>query len=200
MKLSLEKKYQLEGNLDSFYTLYDDDLVAYNFYNSLIDKPNRQNEDSLKRYFQKSGDLERILLWATNSKTLVFDSVCQKIVEKYSFPNVNIRQVAHVALAFYWANKMMDKTAKICFKKNQKKLQIALLNGIAQEKSVNDNWLEGLVGLICLNKKKMIKKEWVERLKNEQNPDGGWAWDKNKNSESHPHPTMLAFWILLEME
>jgi len=64
---------------------------------------------------------------------------------------------------------------------------------------VNDDFMEGILGLVCLNKTNRITNKWISLILNAQNKDGGWSWDSNINTRSNPHTTILAYWILLEL-
>lgn len=199
----LSKKYKFEKKIKadflfSFQIIDTTDYLVVNFYNRLIHKENQQNNDSLNRAFITLDGLDKLLLWATNTPTLPFDTACQKIAKQNI--NTNIRQTAHVALAFHWAQNYMDSPARVFFAMYKNDLAQALQNALEKEYGVNDNWLEGLIGLICINRRDLISKTAIKLILNAQNADGGWAWDRLQSTISHPHPTVLAIWILADYE
>ncbi len=199
----LKGKYDLkwtgQQDFDTLKPQYPDELAVYNFYNSILAQSNKQTVDSLKRHFRTTSDLEKLLLWASNAKDLPFENNCD-IVSKYAMPGTNVRQTAHVALAFSWAAEDMDTSARLCFETHKSELIAALEKGIAREELVSDNWLEGIMGLICLKEQKRIPDEWIRMLLKAQNNDGGWCWDPKDSEGSEIHPTVLAVWVLLDYQ
>jgi hypothetical protein len=200
----LKKEYSGEIYFTDFNffddLLFEDDYSAFNYYQQLIGRNNRKPVDSLKQFYSETDDIRHLMLWAANPDKLDFDSICSQTVFKYAQKKSNIRQTAHVAIAYKWAQIQMPDKAEIYFGPFTKKLVSALIFAIKSEKKPNDNMFEGLIGLICLGKSHLIKNKWKKMVVNNQNADGGWAWEPEQSKISHVHPTVLAIWILLELQ
>lgn len=192
---SFEK--QLLFSIDTMQIKYGDDAVVYNFYNKLLGNNNKQNEDSLANYYSNSLDLDHLLLWGANPQLLPLDSTCQTFVQHHLTDSTNIRQLAHIALAFSWAKAQGSNKDLVFIRFHQTKLLHLLLKYIDKQLICSDNWMEGLVALVCLDKEELILDDWIKAIRDGQSLDGGWSWNARVNERAHHHTTILALWVLL---
>jgi hypothetical protein len=178
---------------------FKDNSMAYNFYWPIIGMQNKFPDDSLYYYYENTADLEHIMLWGANANKLRLDSVAKYELRRNTEGVLNIRNVYHVVLAIYWGSPKMDRADYRFVMPYKKKYFGILVEKLKHIDSANDDFMEGILGIICLNKTSQIDKEWISLILNNQNKDGGWAWEPNINKGSHPHSTILAYWILLEL-
>lgn len=180
--------------------LNPDEQIPYSFFNSIIEKKNIKPIDSLIYNYNKTLGIEHLLLWASNSNSIRFDSECKKTILEKTPENLNIRQISHIALAYRWSKYNQTREENLLFKNYITFITPILLEKIKKEDSINDNWLEGIIGLICFEKPNLVKKRWLKKLLQKQNKDGGWSWDPDEDKSSNIHTTLLALWIIKEFE
>jgi len=193
-------------NLDAFHfdlqkvpVLFNDNWNCFNFYGPLIGLKSPLSKDSLVATYRATHGIEHILLWGIYADELSLDSTAQRVFYENSLPHANVRNVCHVAISLYWAKNKMARADKNYLVKFRNKYITNLKNGLVKMDQVNDDLLECMVGLLCMNKFEKIPKLLIDNLIKAQNADGGWAWDRSINTKSHPHTTVLAYWILLHL-
>lgn len=178
---------------------YNDNIVPFNFFNSIIGAPNLFATDSLFKTYASTKEIEHLMLWGANSKLLTLDENAKTFLSVNSNDSANIRTLCHIAISIRWAKGKMSGSDKKFIERFKKKYIKILICQLDKMKEVNDDFTEGLVGLICLGAKHKIKPVWITMLKKAQNTDGGWCWGGKDELQSHPHTTILAYWIVTDL-
>jgi hypothetical protein len=189
----------LHFDFDHIPARLEDHLIPYNFYAPLIGLKIKQDEDSLYQTYEGTVGLEHLMLWAVHAEKISLDSIAKKTILDNIQQTANIRNICHVAISISWARNHMKAKDHQFIASVEKEITNVMVQKLNSKKNIDDDFMEGVVGLICLNKKKRIKNDQLDLLLSTQNQDGGWAWVYQDISFSHPHTTILAYWILLEL-
>lgn len=189
----------LNFDLEKIPVRSSDEVITYNFYPPLIGSAYRLSKDSLYSVYKHTSGLEHIMLWGVHADKIALDSAAKQTIIENSRETANIRGICHVAISIHWAKNKMNIQDVLFVKSFEKKITTILIQKMKSKQNIDDDFMEGLIGLVCLNKKKLIKKDWINRMIQAQNIDGGWAWGFKNNSNSHAHTTILAYWIILEL-
>lgn len=199
----LAQKYSFEDvlpySIDTLQPKFKDDEPVFNFYNKLLGSKNKQTVDSLKRLYELNIGLEHLLLWGCNAEILSFDSICRNFINENLTNEVNIRQLFHIVLAFHWSEGYCNAASRAFYTSQKKKIKKMVLELLKEQRIGSDNWLEGVLALLCMGEKAAIDETWIHKLKELQLSNGGWSWNALPGEHAHHHTTILALWVLLSM-
>ncbi len=189
----------LNINLSSDLPRFSDNEIPFNFYSSVIGQSNKQYDDSLQKTYTLTKGIEHCMLWGANADKLEIDDEVLKLLNENTTNDAHIRTLCHIAISIDWAQKKMSTANNKIIEKYKNRYAQILIQQLDQMKEVNDDFMEGTIGLVCLGKKNKIKKKWVQMIVSSQNKDGGWSWDNKNETQSHPHTTIIGYWVIVEL-
>jgi len=105
--------------------------------------------------------------------------------------------LTHAALALIWLRENGCRVVEADFEKRVIRETAALVRADA---AVSDLELEAAAMVARLGEARLLPHRFLEEVIAAQHEDGGWAEDSGKAGPADWHPTLLALWLLLEIE
>ncbi len=203
----LNKKYQLKLPLPKDFLnmklVYAEDSLVKKYYLRLIEPKFSCNIKELQQDYNKTQDIEHLLLWSIYPNILPFDKECETTVFE---PNTNdsysVRRICHLLIAYHWAYNhsqyKIPDSISVHFEVHSPYWKQNILDYLRYDKGYSDTAIEGMLALSFMNQlHDLPMQSFLEFLFFPSN-DGGYPWDKDYQ-KSNFHASLVALWFICEV-
>ncbi len=203
----LNEKYQLKiqfpKNYLQFKITHVEDSLVQKYYFRLLHRKYKFNVKELNQDYEKTQGIEHLLLWSIYPDFLPLDNESKNTIQQpLGYDSFSIRMICHLTLAYYWAKQFtsLDSTIKSTFENHFEIWKNLTEKGLKFLKGYTDTAIEGLLTYVFIHQIEKLPIGSLKEFLYYSSSDGGYPWNEDKSSSSNFHASILALWLVCELD